>query len=59
MTTATTHIEHEKFCMPRPGEDEPRIETFTVARTAPDGVTHVGRARICRCIECGSQHVEG
>ncbi len=59
MTTATTHIEHEKFCLPRPGADEPRIESFTVPRTAQDGVTHVGYARVTRCIECGSQSVEG
>ncbi len=59
MTTTTAHIEHERFCLPRPGEDEPRIETFTVARTAPDGVTHIGYARVTRCIECAEQTVEG
>ncbi len=59
MTTATTHIDHEKFCLPRPGADEPRVESFTVPRTGPDGVTRIGQARVTRCIECGSQSVEG
>ncbi len=59
MTTTTTTIDHEKFCLPRPGADEPRIESFTVPRTAQDGVTHIGQARVTRCIECGAQSVEG
>jgi hypothetical protein len=59
MTTPTQTLEHERFCLPRPGEQQPRIESFVVTRTAQDGVTHIGYARVTRCLECAAQTVEG
>ncbi len=57
--TSTTAIEHESYCLPRPGEDEPRIETFRAARTGQDGITVTSRPVVTRCVECGSQTVTG
>lgn len=54
-----TTIKHEEFCLPRPGEPEPRIETFPAERYAADGVTVVSRPRVTRCCECGAQVVDG
>jgi len=51
-------IRHEEFCLPRPGEDEPRLETYPYL--ADDLAT--GRARpvaqVTRCIECGATHYD-
>lgn len=52
--TTTLSIEHEKFCLPRPGEDAPRIESFTTSTYGEDGVTATGRVRTTRCFECGA-----
>ncbi len=58
MTINTVEIEHEKFCLPRPGAKEPRIESFRSERIAADGVTVASRPRVTRCQECGAQIVE-
>ncbi len=46
----TTTIDHEKFCLPRPGETEPRTERYTAVRYGPDGTTVVSRPVVHRCI---------
>ncbi len=56
--TAANVVEHEKFCLPRPGELEPRIEAFSVAVSDAAGAP-MGRRDVTRCIECGSQTVDG
>lgn len=47
-------IRHERFCLPRPGLVEPRIEKFAAA-TDDLGT---GRSRpshdVTRCMECGA-----
>ncbi len=58
MTTSTT-ILHQQFCLPRPGEDEPRIESYQAERTGPDGLTVTARPTITRCLECGSMTIDG
>jgi len=56
----TSTIQHEKFCLPRPGEAEPRTETYTADRySEDDGITVVGLATVSRCIECGARTVDG
>ncbi len=58
MATATVapnpkSVRHEEFCLPRPGEQEPRIEGFMSYEDDP-----AGRSRpvafVTRCIECGA-----
>lgn len=56
--STTTSVPHEEFCRPREGEDEPRVESFTVTRTDDRGVV-TSRPRITRCVECGSQILQG
>jgi hypothetical protein len=50
----TKSIRHEEFCLPRPGEKEPRVEGFVAY--ADDAQT--GRSRpaafVSRCLECGA-----
>jgi len=58
-TPAVTAVEHEPFCLPRPGELEPRMESYRLPRYADNGATVVGHAVIQRCVECGAQTVRG
>lgn len=46
-------ISHEHFCMPRPGESKPRVESFKATSVNRDGVEN-GTVRVHRCIECGA-----
>ncbi len=46
-------LDHEPFCLPRPGEPEPRTERYTTNREAPDGRV-LARVLTTRCIECGA-----
>lgn len=57
MTTANL-VDHEPFCLPRPGELEPRIEAFSVAVSDAAGAP-LGRRDVVRCQECGSETVDG
>jgi len=59
MNTTTNAVKHEPFCLPRPGETEPRMETFLTTRYDPDGVTVIARLRCTRCQECGAQEIRG
>ncbi len=59
MTTPTDNLIHERYCLPRPGETEPRTETYTTNRTGSDGVTVIARPVVVRCIECGAETVDG
>lgn len=47
-------VRHEEFCLPRPGEKEPRLEGFT----AYEDDAQTGRTRpaavVTRCLECGA-----
>ncbi len=58
-TPSVTAVMHEPFCLPRPGEEEPRMEGYRLPRYADDGTTVVGHATIQRCIECAAQVVIG
>ncbi len=58
MTTSTHLVEHASFCLPRPGELEPRIEAFSVAVSDAAGAP-LGRRDVVRCIECASETVDG
>ena len=58
MTTAT-QPNHAAFCMSRPGEDAPRIETWRAPKYGKDGITPAGSVLICRCTECGNATYDG
>jgi hypothetical protein len=58
MTTATA-LKHEEFCLPRPGADAPRVETWRAPRYAADGITPAGSVAVVRCVECGSATYDG
>lgn len=51
---APPKIRHEEFCLPRPGSDAPRIETYPAFVDDPK----TGKSRpthdVTRCIECGA-----
>lgn len=49
---------HEPYCLPRPDEREPRIETYRAERTDTDGRV-ISRPTIVRCQECGARNVIG
>ncbi len=57
--TSTAAIEHESYCLPRPGEDAPRTEAFRAERYGKDGITVVSRPVVHRCQECAAQTVTG
>lgn len=57
-TAMTATVRHEDFCLPRPGEKEPRVEGYvhmgddpTTGRSAP---TH----DVTRCLECGAANYQ-
>lgn len=49
-------IRHEEFCLPRPGEDKPRLEEYPYLNDDPatgrSYITH----KVTRCMECGASH---
>jgi hypothetical protein len=53
-TLAEGKIRHEEFCMPRPGAQAPRIESYIALADDPQ----TGRSRpthdVSRCLECGA-----
>ncbi len=57
--TATTNLAHADFCLPRPGEDAPRIERYTAPRYNQDGSRVVAVVAIERCLECGNATYNG
>ncbi len=56
MTTAA--LEHEPFCLPRPGEDTPRIEKYSAYRYNEQGYA-VSTIQVVRCTECGAATYNG
>lgn len=51
-------IRHEEFCLPRPGADGPRVESYPYL--ADDVASGRSRpvATVTRCIECGATHYD-
>ncbi len=47
----TVELHHELFCLPRPDQEEPRIERFTSYRDFGGRAVPV---TVIRCIECGT-----
>ena len=59
MTTTTDNIRHADWCRSRPGETDPRIESYLAERTGEDGIAVIGRAEIVRCLECAERTIDG
>lgn len=57
--TTTTALEHQTYCLPRPGNDAPRVESYRLPRWSDDGVTQVGSVTVVRCTECGRATYDG
>lgn len=55
--TTTAHP-HEPWCLPRPGEKEPRIESYRAQKTGPDG-SPAGSVAVRRCQECAVSLYDG
>ena len=57
-TTATqavvTEVRHEEFCLPRPGQAEPRIEVYPHYEDHPKSGRAYQTHTVTRCIECGA-----
>lgn len=51
-------LQHEDYCLPRPGADAPRIESYRSERTDDTGRV-TSRPVVTRCIECGAQETRG
>jgi hypothetical protein len=49
-------IRHEDFCLPRPGLDEPRIESYPYLGDDPETGRSRPVAQVTRCMECGAAH---
>ncbi len=58
-TTTPPAFRHEDFCLPRPGEDEHRIERYAVPTYPADGVYPNGSVAVVRCVECGAATYNG
>ena len=50
---------HADFCLPRPGEEAPRIEVDRLPKYGPDGIAPAGFAQRVRCLECGFATYDG
>lgn len=50
----TKNLRHEEFCLPRPGEKEPRVEGFTAYEDDAESGKARASAFVTRCIECGA-----
>ena len=55
----TSTIEHADYCLPRPGEDAPRIERYVIPTYNAEGTARVGGITAERCVECGNTVYDG
>lgn len=54
----STELRHADYCMPRPGEDAPRVEIYTATRDDDQGHP-VATVRVARCMECAAATYDG
>ena len=59
MTTTPTIPRHADYCLPRPGEDAPRMESYRAPKYGPDGLVPAGSVEVVRCLECGFATYDG
>lgn len=51
-------VRHEEFCLPRPGEEQPRLEQFTAYGDDPGTGRSRATHKVTRCLECGAAHYQ-
>lgn len=54
--TKVDPIRHEEFCLPRPGADRPRIESYNALNDDPKTGRSSPTHKVTRCLECGAAH---
>ena len=53
-TAMTVKVRHEDFCLPRPGESEPRVESYVHMGDDPASGRSAPTHDVTRCLECGA-----
>lgn len=53
-TAVVDKVRHEEFCKPRPGEKEPRMETYLHMGDDPASGRSAPTHNVTRCLECGA-----
>ena len=53
-TITKAKVRHEEFCLPRPGESEPRIESYPHLADDPKTGRSQPTHDVTRCLECGA-----
>lgn len=56
--TVTAKVRHEDFCMPRPGETKPRIESYVHMGDDPKTGRSAPTHDVTRCLECGAANYQ-
>ncbi len=57
-TVINPRLRHEEFCLPRPDETAPRIETFPYLQDNPATGRSTKTHTVTRCLECGAANYE-
>lgn len=52
--TMTDEVRHEEFCLPRPGEKAPRVESYVHMGDDPKSGRSAPTHDVTRCLECGA-----
>ena len=51
-------IRHEEFCLPRPGAEAPRVESYKAYTDDPGTGRSTATHTVHRCLECGAAHYQ-
>lgn len=54
----TVKVRHEDFCLPRPGEQKPRIESYVHMGDDPASGRSAPTHDVTRCLECGATNYQ-
>lgn len=56
--SVTAKVRHEDFCLPRPGEQKPRIESYVHMGDDPASGRSAPTHDVTRCLECGATNYQ-
>lgn len=54
----TAKVRHEEFCLPRPGETKPRVESYVHMGDDPASGRSAPTHDVTRCLECGAANYQ-